>query len=67
MAPVVTDSEGNEVTGQFDLSLQTGKLIINKRSIILTSADDEKEYDRLMAYNTIKLVKKLGFGNTSHN
>ena len=29
--------------------------------------DDEKEYDRLMAYNTIKLVKKLGFGNTSHN
>ena len=43
--PVVTDSEGNEVTGQFDLSLQTGKLIINKRSIILTSADDEKEYD----------------------
>lgn len=29
--------------------------------------DDEKEYDRLMAYNTIKLVKKLGFGNTNHN
>ena len=26
--------------------------------------DDEKEYDRLMAYNTIKLVKKLGYGNT---
>lgn len=29
--------------------------------------DDEKEYDRLMAYNTIKLVKKLGFGNTNHD
>ena len=29
--------------------------------------DDEKEYDRLMAYNTIKLVKKLGFGNTIHD
>ena len=23
--------------------------------------DSEKEYDRLMAFNTIKLVKKLGF------
>ena len=29
--------------------------------------DDEKEYDRLMAYNTIKLVKKLGFGNINHD
>jgi hypothetical protein len=29
--------------------------------------DDEKEYDRLMAYNTIKLVKKLGLGNTNHD
>lgn len=29
--------------------------------------NDEKEYDRLMAYNTIKLVKKLGFGNTNHD
>jgi hypothetical protein len=26
--------------------------------------DDEKEYDRLMAYNTIKLVKKLGYGSS---
>ncbi len=25
--------------------------------------DDEKEYDRLMAYNTIKLVKKLGLND----
>ena len=25
--------------------------------------EDEKEYDRLLAYNTIKLVKKLGFSN----
>ena len=29
--------------------------------------DDEKEYDRQMAYNTIKLVKKLGFGNINHD
>ena len=27
--------------------------------------DDEKEYGRLMAYNTIKLVKKLGLGRTT--
>lgn len=30
-------------------------------------SNDEKEYDRLMAYNTIKLVKKLGFGNSNHD
>lgn len=29
--------------------------------------DDEKEYDRLMAYNTIKLVKKLGLSNPKHD
>lgn len=29
--------------------------------------DDEKEYDRQMAYNTIKLVKKLGYGNINHD
>jgi hypothetical protein len=28
--------------------------------------DDEKEYDRLMAYNTIKLVKKLGFTSSGN-
>lgn len=29
--------------------------------------DSEKEYDRIMAFNTIKLVKKLGFDIVKHN
>ena len=28
--------------------------------------EDEREYDRLLAYNTIKLVKKLGFGDAGN-
>ena len=30
-------------------------------------SDSEKEYDRIMAFNTIKLVKKLGFDIVKHN
>lgn len=29
--------------------------------------DSEKEYDRITAFNTIKLVKKLGFNITKRN
>ena len=29
--------------------------------------DSEKEYDRIMAFNTIKLVKKLGFDIVKRN
>ena len=42
---VVKDSDGNDVSDEFAVTPQTGTLTINKRSVTLTSASDEKEYD----------------------
>ena len=42
---VVTDAQGNDVTSQFAVKIQTGTLTINKRQVTLTSATDSKEYD----------------------
>ena len=43
--PVVTDENGNDVTAQFDVRVKKGSLTILPRSVIMTSASDEKEYD----------------------
>lgn len=41
----VLDSEDNDVTDQFELIVQHGYLIIEKRNVILISDSCEKEYD----------------------
>ncbi|MDO4833400.1 MAG: hypothetical protein Q4A40_00015, partial [Bacillota bacterium] len=41
----VTDAEGNDVTAQFAVTNKPGKLTISKRSVILTSGSDTKQYD----------------------
>ena len=45
--PTVTDAKGNDVTSQFRINTYSGELKITKRSVILTSASAEKEYDGL--------------------
>ena len=42
---VVTDAYENNVTDQFSVKNQPGKLTIEPRTVILTSASDRKEYD----------------------
>ena len=41
----ITDSDGNDVTGQFVVHKNTGKLTINKLDVILQSATLSKVYD----------------------
>ena len=43
--PVVTDDEGNNVTDCFIVHVKSGKLVINKRDVILTSPDKTYIYD----------------------
>ena len=43
--PIVKDADGNDVTAQFAVSSESGKLTIDKRSVTLTSATDTKVYD----------------------
>jgi len=59
----VFDGEGNDVTDQFaniDTSA-TGTLTITKRSVTLTSADDEKEYDGTALSNSEITVSEDNF------
>ena len=42
---VVKDASGNDVTSQFAVGTKSGTLKITKRSVVLTSADGEKQYD----------------------
>ena len=43
--PVVKDANGNDVTGQFKITTEDGKLTIDKRSVTITAGSAEKEYD----------------------
>ena len=43
--PVVKDANGNDVTGQFKITTEDGKLTIDKRSVTITAGTAEKEYD----------------------
>ena len=42
---MVTDATGNDVTAQFTVKTENGKLTIAKRTVTLKSADLSKEYD----------------------
>ena len=42
---VVTDPHGNNVTDQFKITTEDGKLTIDKRSVTITAGSAEKEYD----------------------
>lgn len=44
-APVVKDPHGNDVTNQFKITTEDGKLTIDKRSVTITAGSAEKEYD----------------------
>ena len=44
-SPIIKDENNADVTSQFTISLENGKLTIGKRSVTLTSATDSKEYD----------------------
>ncbi len=43
--PVVKDANGNDVTDQFKITTEDGKLTIDKRSVTITAGSAEKEYD----------------------
>ena len=43
--PVVKDPHGNDVTDQFKITTEDGKLTIDKRSVTITAGSAEKEYD----------------------
>ncbi len=58
---VVKDIEGNDLTNQFSISRKNGILVINKRNVTLTSADDTKEYDGRALTNNIVIIGGDGF------
>ena len=58
---LVKDSDGNDVTTQFAVTPQTGTLIINRRSVTLTSASETKEYDGHALTNGTVTVSGDGF------
>ena len=43
--PVVKDANGNNVTDQFKITTEDGKLTIDKRSVTIIAGSAEKEYD----------------------
>ena len=59
--PIVKDADGNDVTAQFAVSSESGKLTIDKRSVTLTSATDTKEYDGKALSNDEITVSEDGF------
>lgn len=42
---VVEDAEGNDVTGQFEVTTENGSLVIDKATVTMKSASDEWTYD----------------------
>ncbi|WP_101721176.1 MBG domain-containing protein [Eggerthella timonensis] len=43
--PVVLDAAGNDVSDQFSVTPETGKLVVSKRSVVLQSGSGTKAYD----------------------
>ena len=43
--PVVKDAAGNDVTSEFSVAVEPGKLVVNKRGVVLQSASATKPYD----------------------
>ena len=60
---VVKDAAGNDVTKQFTVNTQAGKLTVQPREITLTSASDEKEYDGTALTNDEVTVSGDGFAD----
>ena len=61
--PIVKDADGNDVTAQFAVSSESGKLTIDKRSVTLTSATDTKVYDGKALSNDEITVSEDGFAD----
>lgn len=59
--PIVKDADGNDVTAQFAVSSESGKLTIDKRSVTLTSVTDTKVYDGKALSNDEITVTEDGF------
>jgi uncharacterized repeat protein (TIGR02543 family) len=59
--PIVKDADGNDVTAQFAVSSESGKLTIDKRRVTLTSATDTKVYDGKALSNDKITVSEDGF------
>ena len=59
--PIVKDAGGNDVTAQFAVSTESGKLSISKRSVTLTSADATKVYDGTALTDSDVTVSGDGF------
>ena len=58
---VVTDSDENNVTGEFSVVPQTGTLTIGKRDVTLTSATKSKAYDGVALTDNTVTVSGDGF------
>lgn len=58
---VVRDSAGNDVSDQFDVSFVHGEISIAKRTLILTSESDVKQYDGTPLTNHTITVSGDGF------
>ena len=58
---IVRDQYGNDVTSQFAVRTKSGTLTIEKRSVVLVSASDQKEYDGTPLRNTEVSVEGDGF------
>ena len=59
--PIVKDADGNDVTTQFAVLSESGKLTIDKRRVTLTSATDTKVYDGKALSNDEITVSEDGF------
>lgn len=57
----VRDAQGNDVTAQFSVKTQSGKLTIGKRTVTLTSGSAEKVYDGTALTNDEITVGGDGF------
>ena len=59
---VVKDAEGNDVTGQFEVTTENGSLVIGKAPVTIKSADLSKQYDGTPLTNGgAKLETESGF------
>ena len=61
--PVVKDAAGNDVTSEFAVRVIPGKLVINKREVILTSASASKQYDGTALTDDTVTVTGDGFAD----
>ena len=60
--PVVLDAENHDVSSEFTVKTENGKLIINKAQVTLKSADLSKEYDgRALVNGETALETETGF------